>query len=174
MDFSLEKSFEILERTPNVLELMLKDLSDEWIMNNEGPETWSPFDIVGHLIHGEQTDWIARTKIILSNSDEKEFKPFDRFAQFEESKGKTMNQLLVEFKKAREENLRILKSFNLTKADLDKTGIHPKFGNVTLSQLLSTWTIHDLSHIAQIARVMCKQYKDAVGPWAEYLPILQK
>lgn len=174
MNFSLNKSIEILERTPKVLELMLENLSDEWTMNNEGPETWSPYDILGHLIHGEQADWITRTKIILSDSDNKAFIPFDRFAQFEESKGKSLTDLFDEFKKARDKNLKFLKGFNLSEEDFDKTGIHPKFGDITLRQLLSTWTVHDLSHIAQIARVMSKQYKDAVGPWVEYLPILQK
>jgi hypothetical protein len=174
MNFSFNKSIEILERTPKVLELMLENLSDEWTMNNEGPETWSSYDVLGHLIHGEQTDWITRTKIILSNSDNKAFKPFDRFAQFEESKRKSLTDLLNEFKKTRKENLNFLNGLNLSESDLDKTGIHPKFGDVTLRQLLSAWTVHDLSHIAQIARVMSKQYKDAVGPWVEYLPILQK
>lgn len=174
MNFSFNKSIEILERTPKVLELMLENLSDEWTMNNEGPETWSPYDVLGHLIHGEQTDWITRTKIILSDSPDKAFKPFDRFAQFEESRGKSLTNLLDEFKKARKENLKFLKGLNLSEEDLDRTGIHPKFGDITLRQLLSTWTIHDLSHIAQIARVMSKQYKEAVGPWVEYLPILQK
>jgi hypothetical protein len=174
MNFSFNKSIEILERTPKVLELMLENLSDEWTMNNEGADTWSPFDIVGHLLHGEQTDWMTRTKTILRDSEDKAFKPFDRFAQLEESKGKTINQLLKQFKQAREENLKILKALNISEKDLDKTGIHPKFGDVTLRQLLSTWTVHDISHIAQIARVMCKQYKDAVGPWTEYLSILQK
>lgn len=174
MNFSFNKSIGILERTPKVLELMLENLSDEWTMNNEGPETWSPYDVLGHLVHGEQTDWIIRTKIILSDSENKAFTPFDRFAQFEESKGKSLTDLLDEFKKARKENLKFLSGLNLSENDLDKTGIHPKFGEVTLRQLLSTWTVHDLSHIAQIARVMSKQYKDAVGPWVEYLPILQK
>lgn len=174
MNFSFNKSIEILERTPKVLELMLENLSDEWTMNNEGPETWSPYDVLGHLVHGEQTDWIIRTKIILSGSENKAFTPFDRFAQFEESKGKSLTDLLDEFKKARKKNLNFLKGLNLSENDLNKTGIHPKFGDITLRQLLGTWTVHDLSHIAQIARVMSKQYKDAVGPWIEYLPILQK
>lgn len=174
MDFTLNKSIDILERTPKVLELMLKNLSDEWTMKNEGEETWSPYDILGHLIHGEQTDWITRTKIILNDSGDKAFKPFDRFAQFKESKGKSLTGLLEEFKEERNKNLKFLKRLNLSEEDLDRTGIHPKFGEVTMRQLLAAWTIHDLNHIAQIARVMSKQYKEAVGPWVEYLSILQE
>lgn len=174
MDFNLDKSIEILERTPSAIEILLKDISDDWTLSNEGVDTFSPFDVVGHLIHGEKTDWMARMLIILGDNPDKSFAPYDRFAQFEESKGKTMAQLLAEFKMLRQQNLAILKSKNLDAGDLQKTGIHPKFGEVTLQQLLATWTIHDLSHIAQITRVMCKQYKTAVGPWVEYLPILTR
>lgn len=174
MEFNLTSSFEILERTPQVLNTLLNGLSNEWTQNNEGGESWSPFDVMGHLIHGEKTDWIARTEIILSDGSAKTFTPFDRFAQFEESKGKTMLQLLDEFKNLREQNLTIIKSKNLTPEDLQRTGIHPAFGTVTLEHLLSTWVAHDLGHIAQICRVMAKQYKNEVGPWREYLPILDK
>lgn len=174
MDFDLNKSIEILERTPSVIETLLKDISDDWAFNNEGEDTFSPFDVVGHLIHGEKTDWVTRMLIILSDSHDKAFQPYDRFAQFEESKGKSMDQLLAEFKTLRQQNLAILKAKNVSAEDLAKTGIHPKFGAVTLQQLLATWTIHDLSHIAQITRVMCKQYKSAVGPWVDYLPILTR
>ena len=172
MNFNLEKSILILERTPAVLEQLLSGLPDEWVMNNEGSDTWSPYDIVGHLIHGERTDWIARTKIIL-NENHKTFPVFKRTAMFEESKGKTLGDLLAEFKAVRAENLKTLRSLNLTDKELDKTGIHPKFGEVTLRQLLATWTIHDLSHLAQIARVMAKQYKQEIGPWIEYMRLVQ-
>ena len=174
MTFELHKTLEILERTPAVLESLLADLSDEWIMPNEGESTFSPFDVVGHLLHGEKTDWMARLQIILRDSGDKNFTPYDRFVQFEESKGKSMNQLLGEFKTLRMQNLGILTALNIQESDLFKEGIHPKFGKVTLRHLLSTWTVHDLSHIAQITRVMCKQYKEEVGPWIEFLPILTR
>ena len=173
MNFSLSKSIEILERTPEVLTVILQNLSNEWTSNNEGGETWSVYDIVGHLIHGELTDWTPRMEIILSEKTDKTFTPFDRFAQFEKSKGKTLIYLLDEFKSLRLENINLLKSKELTNRDLERTGVHPAFGEITLSQLLSTWTVHDLNHIAQISRVMAKQYKAEVGPWAAYLRILQ-
>ena len=173
MNFSLSKSIEVLERTPDVLSVMLRDLSTEWTSNNEGGETWSVYDIVGHLIHGELTDWIPRMETILSEKLNKTFIPFDRLAQFEESKGKTLNLLLDEFKVLRMENVNLLKSKELTGQDFNQIGVHPVFGEVTLSQLISTWTVHDLNHIAQISRVMAKQYKAEVGPWIEYLRILQ-
>ncbi len=174
MEFSINKSIEILERTPHVLIQLTKNLSADWTMNNEGGETWSVFDVIGHLIHGEKTDWIARMEIILSDGPKKEFKTFDRFAQFEESKGKSLEQLLNEFLAARELNLTKLKGFNLTENDFNKTGIHPKFGAVTLSQLIAAWTVHDLDHISQISRIMAKQYKEQSGPWIEYMKILRQ
>jgi uncharacterized damage-inducible protein DinB len=172
MNFTVEKSIEILERTPLVLETLLKDISAEWTENNEGGETWSVFDVLGHLVHGEKTDYIARMEIILSDAPDKTFKPFDRFAQFEESKGKTLRQLLDEFKEARRKNIEIIQSKMLTDKSFEEKGVHPVFGEVTLAQLLATWTVHDLDHISQISRVMAKQYKEAVGPWVEYLRIL--
>ena len=172
MNFTVEKSIEILERTPEVLEAMLKDISAEWTEKTEGGETWSVFDVLGHLVHGDKTDWIPRAEIILSDKPDKAFKPFERFAQFEDSKGKTLPQLLDEFKSLREKNIGVLRSKNLTDKNLEETGVHPAFGEVTLAQLLATWTVHDLDHIAQISRIMGKQYKDEVGPWAEYLKIL--
>jgi hypothetical protein len=174
MNFDLNKSIEILERTPKVLGTLLNGLGEEWIYNNEGEETWSPFDVIGHLIHGEKTDWITRTEIILSDKADKTFALFDRFAQFEESKGKTLPGLLKEFQDLRSRNLETLKSMGITAHDLIKTGIHPAFGKVTLEQLLATWVAHDLGHIAQISRVMAKQYKDEIGPWREYLPIMDR
>ena len=172
--YKLTESIEILSRTPRLLENLLLHLPMEWIMNNEGENTFSPFDVVGHLLHGEKADWVPRMEIILSDKPDKTFEPYDRFAQFRDSEGKTLNQLLTEFKILRAHNLEILKSKNLKENDLLKTGMHPSFGAVTLQQLLSTWTVHDLSHIAQITRVMCKQYKEEVGPWINYLPILTR
>jgi hypothetical protein len=173
MKFDLEKSIEVLERTPFVLESLLNGLSDEWTTTNEGPESWSPYDVIGHLIHGEKTDWMARLEICLSDGPNKAFAKFDRFAQFEESKGKTLDDLLTEFKVARAHNLARLKSKQLTPSEFSRTAIHPAFGEVKLSQLLSTWVAHDMDHIFQIARVMAKQYKEEVGPWVEYLRILR-
>jgi hypothetical protein len=174
MTFTLEKSIEILERTPDVLNVMLQNLSTEWTANNEGGETWSAYDIVGHLIHGEKTDWMPRAGIILSSKADKTFEKFDRFSQFEDSKGKSLAELLVEFKILRKKNIELLRSKNLKQSDFRQKGIHPAFGEVTLSQLLSTWVVHDLNHIAQISRVIAKQYKTEVGPWVEYLGVLKQ
>jgi len=174
MPFNLENSIQILERTPEVLEALLSGLSDDWTKVNEGGESWSPNDIVGHLLHGERTDWIARMEIILSEGPERRFTPFDRFAQFDESKGKSLEELLDEFKVQRKKSITILRSKNLDEILLNREGIHPKFGEVTLRQLLSTWVAHDLAHLAQIARVMAKQYKTDIGPWIEYMPIMTR
>ena len=173
MNFDFNKSLQILERTPLVLDSLLTGLSDDWIFADEGDKTWSAFDVLGHLIHGEKTDWIARLNIILDDAGDKHFKPFDRFAQFEESKGKTMTMLLEEFKTLRASNIIILKKLAITPELLNKKAIHPSFGEVTLHNLLSTWVAHDLNHIAQIVRVMAHQYQEDVGPWKEYLRILQ-
>jgi len=174
MKFDLHKSIEILERTPLVVEAMLKGVSEEWTAKNEGPDTWSAYDIVGHLVHGEKTDWMARMEIILSDSTNKKFTPFDRFAQFKDSRGKSLQQLIDEFKTLRKKNLLKLRLKKIDSTELLKRGIHPEFGKVNLKQLLATWVVHDLNHIAQIARVMAKQYKTEVGPWVEYLPILNR
>jgi len=173
MQFSLENSLPILEQTPAVLRTFFAQLPEAWVNTNEGENTWSVFDVVGHLIHGEHTDWIPRTKLILSNNEVKTFIPFDRFAQFQDSRGKTLTQLLSTFKLLRHQNIISLKSFSISDTDLSKTGIHPEFGTVTLKQLLATWVAHDLGHIAQISRVMAKQYKEEAGPWTQYLKILQ-
>ena len=173
MQYSFEKSIQILERTPRVLKTLLSGLDDAWTMQNEGENTWSAYDVMGHLIHGETTDWIQRLEIILDTNSDHKFKPFDRFAQFEESKGKTLDQLLDEFEKRRMQNLEKFKSLNLNESHLDMPGIHPAFGNVTMRQLLATWVAHDLGHTGQIVRVMAKQYKEEVGPWVEYLRILK-
>lgn len=171
MNFELNKSIEILKTTPYVLKSLLTNLSNEWINSNEGKDTWSCYDIVGHLIHGEKTDWITRSKIILDNDSNKKFSPFDRFAQFENSKGKNLNQLLEEFELLRMNNISKLKSFNISNKDLHLEGIHPEFGVINLKQLLATWVAHDLSHLSQISRVLAFQYKNEVGPWTAYLGI---
>lgn len=174
MNFNLQQALPILERTPTVVATLLKGLPQDWIYSNEGGETWSPYDVVGHYIHGEKTDWIPRMNIILSNEANKQFVPFDRFAQFKDSEGKTLDQLLDEFAKLRAENISKLKAVMPDDELLQKKGIHPAFGEVTLEQLLSSWVVHDLGHISQIVRAMAKQYKDAVGPWTAYMGILNR
>ena len=174
MQFVLNTGVEVLRRTPATLRAMLTDLPSEWTAATEGPETWSPYDIVGHLIHGERTDWIPRAKIILAQGVNRRFEPYDRFAQFRESKGKSLVQLLDEFEELRADNLMILRDLRLTDAQMALEGEHPAFGVVTMRQLLATWVAHDLGHIAQVARVMAKQYRDAVGPWRQYLPVLDR
>ncbi|MEQ9403442.1 MAG: DinB family protein [Cyclobacteriaceae bacterium] len=173
MKFSLEDSMTILSKTPGIISQSLEGLSETWTHQNEGPETWSPFDVVGHLIHGERTDWIPRTKIILFAED-KRFTPYDRFAQFKESEGKSMQDLLVEFEDLRKLNLTELQELKLEKSDFEKTGIHPEFGDITLRQLLAAWVTHDLGHIVQINRVLAKQYKEEAGPWPKYLRVLNE
>lgn len=172
MKFELEKAAEILERTPRVVRAMLDGVSDEW--TSGGTETdWAPFDIVGHLVHGESTDWIPRAKIILDQGESVTFVPFDRLAQFEHSKGKTLAVLLDEFDEARRDSLKTLRGWNLTDEQLRLKGMHPELGEVDLSQLLSTWVVHDLTHVRQIATFTAKKYTVAVGPWTEYLSILR-
>ena len=173
MDFQIEHGIAILARTPRVLNDMLRELPDVWTTVNEGPDTWSPYDIVGHLVHGERADWIPRLNVILSDG-KKAFEPFDRFAQFENSKGKTLSDLLDEFNNLRVLNIQKLRAIKHDEHTLIQTGIHPDFGEVTLRQLLATWVVHDLNHISQIARVMAKQYKEEVGPWVRYLGILNR
>lgn len=172
MNYSIPQAIEILERTPAVLQALLSGLSDDWIMHNEGPETFSPYDVVGHLIHGEKTDWTARIKVILQHGNSKPFERWDRFAQYENSKGKTLQQLLDEFAAVRKENIEWFTALNLTETDFERKGLHPVLGEVTLKHLLSTWVVHDLTHIAQITRVMAKQYKTEMGPWPEFFRIL--
>lgn len=172
MEFQLDQTIDVLRRSPSVLKAMLRQISVDWQLANEGEGTWNPYDIVGHLIHGEKTDWIRRAEIILSDDFNKEFKPFDRQAQFKESRNKSIEDLLDEFESLRNENLRKLEALNIQAHHLQKTGIHPDFGEVNLEQLLSTWLVHDLGHIAQVTRVMAKQYKENIGPWKAYLPIV--
>ena len=167
MQFDLDLSIAILERTPKILESWLGKLPDAWVYANEGEGTWSAYDILGHFIHGEHTDWIPRARIILSDREDKTFEPFDRFAQFEDSQGKSLSELLDTFKVLRQENIAELKGFNLEPDDYQKPGVHPELGAVNLGQLLATWVVHDLNHLAQIAQVLARQYKDSVGPWEE-------
>jgi hypothetical protein len=174
MEYELVHAIDVLRRTPATLNSLLRDLPEPWLLQNEGPETWSPYDVIGHLVHGEETDWIPRAKIILEHGETRPFEPFDRVAMFDESKGKSIVELLDRFAQLRAENLRELESLNLTAELLDKRGRHPELGVVTLKQLLSTWVVHDLGHVRQVVRVMSKQYREAVGPWKAYLSILEE
>lgn len=172
--FNLDQSIEILERTPAVLKAYLSGLSEGWLKHNEGVDTWSPYNIVGHLIFGEKTDWMVRVKTILGTAENKTFEPFDRFAQLQEDQNKPITEMLAAFDVLRLANIKELRSFNISTDDLELKGIHPEFGQVTLKQLIATWAVHDMGHIAQISRVMAKQYSDQVGPWAAYLGILKQ
>lgn len=170
--FSINGMLEILERTPRVLRELLAGLSDEWTMHNEGGGTWTPYDVVGHLVHGEKTDWMARINKCLS-PDDKAFVKFDRTAMFQESVGRSLQELLDEFAQLRAKNLRAFSALGLSEDQLESTGIHPSFGQVRLRQLLATWAAHDLGHLTQITRVMCKQYREEVGPWKEFISVLR-
>ncbi len=177
-ELSLADTIAVLNRTPSALDALLRGLPDIWIRSNEGythdgNPTWSPFDIVGHLISGERTDWMPRVRIILEHGEGRAFDPFDRLAQERESQGKSLEQLLDEFARLRRENITALQSLNLQPQDLARRGKHPELGGCTLSQLLATWTVHDLTHLHQISRVMAYQYRDAVGPWSIYLGVLK-
>lgn len=176
MTFDINKSIEVLSRTPIAIESLLSGVSEEWIKGNEGEGTWSPYDVVGHLIHGEKTDWIPRAKIILSDAVDKTFIPFDRFAQMQEDQERPIEALLTEFKTLRAQNLEELRSLQLDlhPSKLSEKGIHPDFGEVNLKALLSTWVVHDMGHVAQISRVIAKQYASEVGAWRAYLTILKK
>ena len=174
MEYSLTQATAILERTPAVLAAALDGLSDEWLHAREGPDTFSPFDVVGHLVHGERTDWIPRVRLILERGESVAFEPFDRFAMRRISAGRTIGELLDELATLRRSNLQVLAGCSLAPSDLDRRGRHPELGAVTLRQLLSTWVVHDLSHVAQVARVLAKQYSTEVGPWVAYHPILTR
>jgi DinB superfamily len=174
MNFDIAAGLSVLERTPDTLRALLAGLPPAWTDGTEGPDTWSPYVIVGHLIHGERTDWIPRAEIILAQGQQRRFTPFDRFAQFRESEGKPLEQLLDEFARLRAENLKKLAGWRLTEAQLGLIGEHPEFGPVTLRQLLATWVAHDLGHLSQTTRVMAKQYRDAIGPWRAYLSIMDR
>ncbi len=174
MQFELDAAIAILERTPQVLNALLRDAPRPWAMNNEGGESWSPFDVLGHFIHGEKTDWIPRARIILEHGEAQPFEAFDRFAQFKASQGKSIETLLDEFADLRQQNVAALRAMNLQVADFAKTGLHPELGVVTLGQLIATWTAHDFDHLHQIVRTMGKQYAGEVGPWEQYLGVLHE
>ena len=169
---SLDDAVAILERTPAGLSALLEGLPEMWVKATEGDGTWSPYDVIGHLIHGERTDWIPRARHILA-SETRPFEPFDRSAQFTESQGKSLSELLATFTDLRRDNVAVLVGMNLTNADFGRTGLHPELGEVTLGQLMATWVVHDLDHVAQIARTMAKVYTEATGPWSAYLSILR-
>ena len=173
MEFELEKATEVLGRTPAVVRSMVSGLSDDWTARSERQDEWGVFDVVGHLIHADETDWIPRAEVILAQGEDRDFPPFDRFGQFEKSRGKTLGELLGEFDSIRNECLATVRGWNLTDEQLALRGVHPEFGEVTLGQLLATWVVHDLTHIRQIATIMAKKYEDAVGPWKAYLSILK-
>ena len=173
MEQNLQFTTALLKRTPAALDALLRDLPEGWTLRNEGDGTWSAFDVVGHLIHGERTDWIPRARMILDFGETREFEPFDRWGQERESEGKSLGQLLDEFARLRTESLSELHAMNLQPADLARRGRHPALGVVTLSQLLATWAAHDLTHLHQISRVMAHQYEAAVGPWRAFLGVLK-
>ena len=171
--FCLDDTIALLTRTPAALDALLRGLPATWVHRNEGNDTWSAFDIVGHLIHGERTDWIPRARMILAQGETRAFDPFDRLAQNEASRGKSLDQLLDEFALVRKESLAALRALNLQPEDFARRGRHPALGVVTLSQLLATWAAHDLTHLHQLSRVMAHQYRDAVGPWKAFLGVLK-
>jgi DinB superfamily len=173
MEHNLQDTIQLLARTPATLNVLLRDLPETWTLRDEGENTWCVFDIVGHLIYGERTDWMERAKVILQFGETQTFKPFDRLGLLREIEGKSMAQLLDEFARLRRENLEELRALNLGREKLGLRGRHPAFGVVTLSELLATWAVHDLTHLHQISRVMAQQYREAVGPWSRYLGVLQ-
>ena len=172
MQHDLQHTISLLTRTPVALNALLRDLPETWTLSNEGKSTWNAFDVVGHLIHGERTDWMPRARIILQSGESRPFEPFDRSAQERESHGKSLGELLDEFARLRSENLRELHALKLGPEQLELRGRHPALGVVTLSELLATWAVHDLTHLHQISRLMAHQYREAVGPWREYLGVL--
>lgn len=169
----IQNSIALLTRTPAALDALLRDLPEAWTHRNEGGETWTAFDVVGHLIHADRTDWIARARRILESGETRAFDPFDREGQVHESEGKSLTQLLDEFARVRAEALGQLRTLNLEAADLDRRGLHPSLGGVTLGQLLATWVVHDLTHLHQLSRILAHQYREEVGPWGAYLGVLQ-
>jgi len=170
--FTVESAIAILERTPASLRALLEGLPDFWLRAKEGEKSWSPYDVIGHLIHGEHTDWIPRARHIMAG-ETRPFDPFDRTAQFQESRGKNLTELLTTFAELRQKNIQTLKGMNLSDADLKRKGLHPDLGEVTLAQLLATWVVHDMDHLAQIARTMAKAYGEATGPWVAFLSVLK-
>jgi hypothetical protein len=173
MEQLLQQTIAVLARTPATLDAFLRELPDSLVRLNEGGDTWSAYDIVGHLVYAERTDWMPRVKMILEFGETRAFEKFDRLGQVKESRGKSLAQLLDEFVRVRAENLNELRALNLQKEDLNRRGLHPSLGVVTLSQLLATWAAHDLTHLHQLSRIMAHQYREAVGPWSAYLGVLQ-
>lgn len=173
-EFDLADATAVLRRTPAVVRAILTDLPDAWLSATEGPDTWSPFDVLGHLIDGEETDWIPRARIILAQGPKPVFEPFDRFRHLRLNRGTPVADLLDRFARLRAANLAVLEGFRLTPVELALEGLHPDLGRVTLRQLLATWVAHDLGHVGQIVRVMAKRYAEAVGPWRAYLPVLTR
>lgn len=172
MQFTIDSSIDLLRRTPGTLAALLQGLPEPWARSNEGSDTFSPFDVIGHLIDGEETDWIPRARIILSRAPDPQFEPYDRFRHQTRNRGRSLGSLLEEFARLRAANLELLESWTLGDAELELTGRHPTFGPVTLRQLLAAWVVHDLGHLAQVARVLAKQYRSEVGPWVPFLPVL--
>jgi DinB superfamily len=172
MEFGLPDTIALLTRTPAVLNALLRDLPETWALANEGADTWRPFDIVGHLVHGERTDWMPRARMILQSGERQTFAPFDRLGHVREMQGKSLEQLLEEFTSLRSQNLAELRALNLGPEALARRGRHPALGEVTLAQLLATWPVHDLTHLHQISRGLARQYQQAVGPWSAYLGVL--
>jgi hypothetical protein len=173
MEQNLQHTLSLLTRTPATLDALLRDLPEAWTFRNEGENTWSAFDVVGHLIHGERTDWMQRAKVVLQFGGSQPFKPFDRCGFEQEKHVNSLGELLDEFARLRSENLDELRALNLRPEDLELRGRHPALGVITLSELLATWAAHDLTHLHQISRVMAHQYREAVGPWSAYLGVLQ-
>ena len=173
MEHNLQHTVSLLARTPAAFNALLRGLPVTWTFRNEGENTWSAFDVIGHLIHGERTDWMPRLRLVLQFGETRTFEPFDRWAQLRENQGKSLDQLLDEFARLRAENLNELRALNLRPEDLELRGRHPALGVVTLSGLLATWAAHDLTHLHQISRIMAHQYREAVGPWSKYLGVLQ-
>jgi DinB superfamily len=172
MAFDLNHSIEVLRKTPSVLHSLLSGLSDEWTFSNYGENTFSPFDVIGHLLHGERTDWMPRLRIILEHGDSQPFESFDRYAMHEESRDKSLDELLQAFAELRKQNLDELVALKLTAKQLNRRGLHPALGTVTLQQLLATWVVHDLNHLHQIAKSMAYQYRNEMGPWRQYMTFL--
>jgi len=173
MPANIQDTIALLTRTPGALDALLRGLPERWTLRNEGENTWTPYDVVGHLVHGEHTDWIPRVRRIMKEGESKPFDPFDRDGQFKESKGKSLGQLLDDFARLRGDNIRELRAMNLKPEDFEKRGMHPSLGSVTLSELLATWAAHDLTHLHQISRIMAHQYREAVGPWEKYLGVMK-
>ena len=173
MDFELAEAELLLGRTPAVLRALLLGLPERWLRGNEGPETWSPLEVLAHLIEGEKTNWMPRVRVIYEQGEEGQFAPFDRFAHLRASEGRSVNDLLDEFAALRAQSLEEVRALQLTPADLGRTGQHPEFGRVTLGQLLATWTAHDQAHLVQLSRTLARQYREAVGPWQAYLSVMR-